>query len=117
MANYVPARIAAILIPISSYMCGRGFFPSIRMVKRDGQKHPSPNSGIPEAAVAGALGIKLGGPSTYKGIVYDKQFIGDAGNRVVPGNIKDSIKIVFVASVLSVVSGIVVLLLMKTFTF
>ena len=117
LANYVPARIAAILLPISSYLCGRGFFPSIRMVIRDGQKHPSPNSGIPEAAVAGALGIRLGGPSTYKGIVSDKQFIGDAGKRVVPDNIKHSVKIVFVASVLSVVGGIAVLFLAKTFIF
>ncbi|MDR4497011.1 MAG: adenosylcobinamide-phosphate synthase CbiB [Candidatus Scalindua sp.] len=117
MANYVPARIAAILLPVSSSLCGMGFSPSIRMVIRDGQKHPSPNSGIPEAAVAGALGIRLGGPSTYKGVVSDKQFIGDAWKKVIPDNIKHSIKIVFVASVLSVVSGISVLFLAKTFIF
>ena len=44
---------------------------------RDGRKHTSPNSGISEAAIAGALGVRLGGPSTYGGIVVDKPYIGE----------------------------------------
>ena len=44
---------------------------------RDGRKHSSPNSGIPEAAMAGALGIRLGGPSTYGGVISKKPYIGE----------------------------------------
>jgi adenosylcobinamide-phosphate synthase len=44
---------------------------------RDGRKHPSPNSGIPEAAMAGALGVRLGGPSTYEGTFVFKPYIGE----------------------------------------
>jgi len=50
---------------------------ALRIMLRDGGKHASPNSGIPEAAMAGALGVKLGGPSTYGGVVSEKPFIGD----------------------------------------
>jgi adenosylcobinamide-phosphate synthase len=50
---------------------------ALRIMIRDGSRHVSPNSGIPEAAMAGALGVKLGGPSSYGGMVSEKPFIGD----------------------------------------
>jgi len=50
---------------------------AMRIMLRDGALHASPNSGIPEAAMAGALGVKLGGPSSYGGVVNEKPFIGD----------------------------------------
>jgi adenosylcobinamide-phosphate synthase len=51
---------------------------SFRIIFRDGRNHSSPNSGIPEAAMAGALGVRLGGPSTYGGITVEKPYIGDS---------------------------------------
>jgi len=48
-----------------------------KIMVRDGKKHSSPNSGFPEAAMAGALGVKIGGPSTYGGVMIKKPFIGD----------------------------------------
>ncbi len=110
VANYIPARIAAIVLPLSAWMCGASFSRSIRIIKRDGQKHPSPNSGIPEAAVAGALGIRLGGVSVYGGVVSERPFIGDADEKVVVDNIRSTINIVFVASVLSLFTAIMVLM-------
>ncbi len=47
------------------------------IMTRDGNKHSSPNSGIPEAAMAGALGVRLGGPSTYEGVINKKPYIGE----------------------------------------
>jgi len=44
---------------------------------RDGKNHSSPNAGIPEAAMAGALGVRLGGSSTYEGVEVEKPYIGD----------------------------------------
>lgn len=85
-ANYLPARITAFIIVLSVFLftlldCGgKAFFVSqrsLRIMFRDGRKHPSPNSGIPEAAMAGALGVRLGGPSTYGGVLHDKPSIGD----------------------------------------
>jgi len=111
LVNYIPARIAAVILPMSSYVCGADFLNSIKIIKRDGRKHPSPNSGIPEAAIAGALRIRLGGPSTYKGVVSDKPFIGGQTNEIVTDNIKHTIRIVFVAAVMSAACGITILLI------
>ena len=111
LVNYIPARIAAVILPMSSYVCGADFSNSIKIIKRDGRKHPSPNSGIPEAAIAGALRIRLGGPGTYKGVVSDKPFIGGQTNEIIPDNIKHTIRIVFVAAVMSVACGITILLI------
>jgi adenosylcobinamide-phosphate synthase len=51
-------------------------------VLRDGNKHTSPDSGYPEAAMAGSLGIRLGGPGTYTGIPILRSFIDEAINRL-----------------------------------
>lgn len=79
IANYIPARISGILIVAVSFSVSRSLFTvrsSLKTMIRDGRKHLSPNAGIPEAAIAGALGVKLGGPSTYNGIEIQKPYIG-----------------------------------------
>ncbi len=111
VANFIPARIAAIILPISSFICGADFSNSLRIVKRDGQKHPSPNSGIPEAAIAGALRIRLGGPSVYNGIPSEKPFIGDPQNSVAFDDINSTAKIVMVSAIILVVFGITFMLI------
>ena len=62
---------------------------------RDRNKHPSPNSGYPEAAMAGALGIRLGGPGTYAGIPSLKPFIGEAINRIDKKHIEKSVRLMY----------------------
>ena len=111
VANFIPARIAAIILPISSFICGADFSNSIRIVKRDGQKHPSPNSGIPEAAIAGALKIRLGGPSVYNGIPSNKPFIGDPINNIDFDDISNTTRIVMVSAIILVVFGIAFMLI------
>ncbi|MCP4266126.1 MAG: cobalamin biosynthesis protein CobD [Candidatus Brocadiaceae bacterium] len=111
IANFIPARIAAVILPISSLICGADYSNSVKILKRDGQKHPSPNSGIPEAAIAGALRIRLGGPSIYSDIPSDKPFIGDPQKKVCLDDINSTSKIVMVSAIISVVMGIAVLLI------
>ncbi|MBI5885765.1 MAG: cobalamin biosynthesis protein CobD [Deltaproteobacteria bacterium] len=77
-ANYIPARLAAIIMAASALILGYNYRGSLRTLLRDGANHPSPNSGRPEAAAAGALGCRLGGSSTYGGIISDKPYIGMA---------------------------------------
>lgn len=76
VANYIPARLAALIIAASAPFLGYNGLRSLKTLFQDGSNHPSPNSGRPEAAAAGALGCRLGGPSTYGGIVSDKPYIG-----------------------------------------
>ena len=111
IVNFIPARIAAVVLPIASYLCGANYSNSVKILKRDGQKHPSPNSGIPEAAIAGALGIRLGGPSVYNDIRSDKHFIGDPQRNVSFDDISSTSKIVMVSAIISVVVGISFLLI------
>lgn len=70
LANLIPARIAGLAVCI----VGGGGFATMW---RDGGKHASPNAGWPEAAMAGALGLKLAGPVAYDGAMQDKPWIGD----------------------------------------
>ena len=72
VANLVPARVAAVLLCVAG---GGGW----RVMWRDCRRHASPNAGWPEAALAGALGIRLAGPIWYDGVPHDKPWIGDGG--------------------------------------
>lgn len=80
LANYLPARISGLLIVLTAAAVSRSlavFFNAFRIMFRDGGNHLSPNSGVPEAAMAGGLGVRLGGPSTYAGVIVEKPYIGD----------------------------------------
>ena len=113
LANYIPARISAILIPMASFLFGYGFKDSLRIACRDGRKHESPNSGIPEAAMAGALGVQLGGATMYQGEIIEKPFIGDAKNLLTIESINRAIKIMYVASILFMACGIGITVCLK----
>ncbi|MBA4010655.1 MAG: cobalamin biosynthesis protein CobD [Phenylobacterium sp.] len=76
LMNLIPARIAGGLIAL---VAGRGW----RTMLRDAGKHASPNSGWPEAAMAGALGVQLGGPASYDGVAHDRPTFGE-GPRLSP---------------------------------
>ena len=70
LMNLIPARIAGGLLALAA---GRGW----RTMLRDAAKHASPNSGWPEAAMAGALCVQLGGPASYDGVAHDRPTFGD----------------------------------------
>jgi adenosylcobinamide-phosphate synthase len=113
LLNYVPARFSGILIPTSAIFCGRSFKKSFSIMKRDRRNHKSPNCAYPEAAVAGALGVRLGGSNVYFGKLVEKPTIGDAVRELNVSDIKDTIKIMYVSSFLTVAfEGFVAALIM-----
>lgn len=77
-ANLIPARLTAALIWLCALGPGLHLGASVRVSFRDAAKQPSPNSGWPEAAMAGALGVQLGGVNFYQGRASVKATIGDA---------------------------------------
>lgn len=114
VANYIPARISGVLIALASCIVIRSVSvvrSSLKTMLRDGRNHTSPNSGMPEAAMAGALGIRLGGPSTYRGVLIEKPFIGDAGAADYLTASSSAVTIVFAASVMSVITAVALLAL------
>lgn len=78
LANWIPARLSGALICLA----GRKGW---RVLRRDARSHASPNAGWPEAAMAGALGLRLAGPVAYDGVMHDKPWIGD-GRRDANGD-------------------------------
>ncbi|MCV7221445.1 cobalamin biosynthesis protein [Mycolicibacterium elephantis] len=63
--NYVPARVTAVLVAVCAPLVGGSPVAALRAWRRDAGRHPSPNAGVVEAAFAGALGVRLGGPTQY----------------------------------------------------
>ena len=72
VANYIPARLTALLMLLVS-----GRLDLLGFVWREGKNHASPNSGYPEAALAGILQCQFGGPHYYFGELFDKPYIGN----------------------------------------
>lgn len=77
VVNYLPARLTAPLVVFTSALLGLRPLGAWRIFRRDGHKHPSPNSGLTEAAVAGALGVQLGGLNYYFGEPSERPRMGD----------------------------------------
>ncbi len=91
--NFVPARLTARLIGLSARFGGEDALGAQQAAARDAPRQDSPNSGWPEAAMAGALGIKLGGPRAYHGEMVDLPFMGDGRAEVEPDDIDRALKI------------------------
>lgn len=114
-ANFLPARIARLIIPVASFFCGVDPYNSLKIAFRDGHKHPSPNSGIPEAAFAGALKIQLGGSCSYNGIESHKPLLGDSEEQLSIKKIKKTIQIVYIGSCLAIFTGVSALIVINIF--
>lgn len=83
VANFIPARLTAVLMVLIS-RSSRGW----KFLRLYGRQHKSPNSGYPEAALAGILDVRFGGPHTYQGILVDKPYIGNNDRQIGPDEIK-----------------------------
>jgi adenosylcobinamide-phosphate synthase len=97
--NYVPARIAAVMIVVASLFVPRGRpVSALRVMARDGGKHRSPNAGWPEAAMAGGIGVALAGPRSYDGAVEDEPWVGgEFSARAGSGDIRRALYLFVVA--------------------
>ncbi|MDP4183131.1 MAG: adenosylcobinamide-phosphate synthase CbiB [Bacillota bacterium] len=100
-ANYIPARLSGLLIPLGAVFCGMNIKKSFRIMLRDRRNHKSPNFAYPEAAVAGALEVRIGGNNIYFGKVVEKPTIGD-GDRELEGlDIPRTIRLMYWSSLLT----------------
>ncbi len=86
LANWVPARITGLLFCLAAASHRRTDAGNAwRVMRRDARNHASPNAGWPEAAMAGALTIALGGPRSYPGGVHEAAWLGAPGHRTANG--------------------------------
>ncbi|MFZ5596921.1 MAG: adenosylcobinamide-phosphate synthase CbiB [Bacillota bacterium] len=105
VANYIPARIGGLLLLAAAWITGRRAGDALRAVLRDAGGHPSPNSGIPEAAVAGALGVRLGGLNFYGGRESFRHYMGQEIYPLGPVHIGQAVDLMFMGSFLAVAAG------------
>ena len=96
--GFIPARISAILIILSSILLDLDYKNAWTIFLRDRKNHPSPNSAQSESACAGALGIMLGGGSYYGGVLFEKKTIGDSINEITSYDIVLANKLLYVSS-------------------
>lgn len=108
MANFIPARLSGLIIPLAAFLIGKDSIQSIKTVFADGRKAESPNAGFPEAAFAGALNIQLGGTNIYGGRVSNRPLIGEPLRLREPGNIKEAVQLMYATSLATVLWGIIV---------
>lgn len=85
--NWLAARVTGILMCLVAPLVGLDGRGAWRIFCRDRYKHASPNSAHPEAACAGALGVRLAGPASYFGVLHDKPTIGDDVRPIEPADI------------------------------
>lgn len=77
VANFAGARVTAALVVLCAPLVGGSAGGAVRAWRRDAARHPSPNAGVVEAAFAGALGIRLGGPTQYRHELQIRPTLGD----------------------------------------
>ena len=105
VANYIPARLTALLMVIAS-----GRLSLLKFVWKNGRKHASPNSGYPEAALAGILNCRFGGPHYYFGELFDKPFIGENDRPLTTADMHTAVRINRTAELLMLALTLVVMI-------
>jgi len=100
-ANFIPARLTAGFIIMATLALRLNPALAWRIAWRDHANHLSPNAGYPEAALAGAFGIRLGGPSIYFGKKIDKPYLGDDSTPVTIRMLKEGRALCLVTAILS----------------
>ncbi len=106
VANVIPARMTALILILASFILRKNWRRAWKVTWRDGRKHASPNSGYPEAAVAGALGIQLGGMDSYFGVWKRKSFIGEPKRGIDIGKVKESLHLMIGASFIGAIIAV-----------
>jgi adenosylcobinamide-phosphate synthase len=104
-ANWVPARLSGWLLVGASAYLGMDWRAAIQVMRRDARKMKSPNAGYPEAAAAGALGVRLGGTNVYFGVMVEKPSLGDPLSPICPRTYEQMINLMYTTSVLAFVTA------------
>jgi adenosylcobinamide-phosphate synthase len=99
-ANFIPARVSIPVISLAAQILSGTGPDAFKTALKEGRNHSSPNAGYPEAAFAGALGVKLGGPNYYRGRLVFKPFIGDLLGSVQQNHIRKACDLMMLSTLL-----------------
>jgi len=101
VANWLPARVTVWFMALAAMLLGMSPLAALRVSRRDGATQDNPNAGLPEAAMAGAMGVQLGGPVFRGGSFEPLPFMGDPVHRLEPGHIRQANALLFAMTILA----------------
>lgn len=112
-ANFIPARLTGAVLLVAVMLLRLDVKRAWQAIIRDAAGHPSPNSGIPEAGVAGALGVRLGGCNYYQGVPSMRAYMGEALHSLSPNHIRQTVTILYVTVGIFTLLGLTYLQLVR----
>ncbi len=112
IANYLPARIGVVIIAIAAFFTHKRGWATFRTGLSEGGLHTSPNAGYPEAAFAEALGVQLGGASSYQGVTTEKPTLGEARKQMEPEDILQAQRLLLATAFVGILITSALLLLL-----
>ena len=104
--NFIPARLSILVLSLSAGFCGADALSALKTALRDRNQHASPNAGHPESCLAGALHLRLGGPTVYPHGTVEKPWLGRGDRAATAEHIDIACRIVFVAGCLSALATV-----------
>ena len=113
LANYLPARVTVLVIALAAAFSNLRFFEIFTSAGQGARRHASPNSGYPECAFAGALGVTFGGARSYGGEFHDAPLLGIRAGKCSPLTIRQSVRLMRLTAALFLVIGIGIRMLMQ----
>lgn len=106
LVNLIPSRLTGMLMALAAPFCGLSGWGAWRIMLRDARRHASPNAGFPESAMAGALGVRLGGPAVYFGEQVDKPTLGDDTRPITVASYRGAIRLLYLTSLFALALGV-----------
>lgn len=101
VANFIPARVSALLMLAAGWLLRLDAKNGLRMFARDRMKHASPNSAQSESVCAGLMGLRLAGDAWYHGVRHEKEYIGDARREIENEDIPRVCRLMYVTAILA----------------
>jgi adenosylcobinamide-phosphate synthase len=100
LVNLIPARLSVPVISLAAHLLARRGKEAFNTAWTEGADHTSPNAGYPEAAFAGALGVRLNGPNYYGGVLVKKPYVGKRFGETGPSEIRRSCDLMILSSLI-----------------
>ncbi len=107
--NFIPSRLTALAFIIGAFILRLNYQAAFKITLRDASKHPSPNAGYPEAAAAGALGLRFGGTNYYHGQESFRAYLGDKTQEFSLADIDKISRLIYSSVIIFILAGLVII--------
>jgi adenosylcobinamide-phosphate synthase len=114
LVNLPASRLSALWLMLAAIPLGLSPSGALRTIRNDARHHRSPNAGWPEAAMAGALGIRLSGPRIYDGVPVDERWVGEGNSDLTAKDIRRALKLYRTACGLQIAVLVLIVLILRS---